>query len=134
MSQHENTRIAKGLLALLGGQPGEEDIASLFSEGLEWEIAGDDGAFPWIGKKQGRTAVAEFVRDTGAMVERLRFDVRDILVNAQRAVILGELATRVKSTGKTIETAFALVLTISDGRITRFQMLEDSFAVSQAAR
>jgi len=134
MGQHENTRIAEGLLALLGGQPGDDEIASIFSTNLQWEIAGDDGAFPWIGKKQGRTAVGEFVRDTGAMVERLRFDVKDVLVNSQRAVILGELATRVKSTGKTIETAFALVLTISDGLITRFQMLEDSFAVSQAAR
>jgi ketosteroid isomerase-like protein len=49
-------------------------------------------------------------------------------------VILGELATTVKRTHRTIEGSFAIVLTISGGRITRFQMLEDSFAVSQAAR
>lgn len=49
-------------------------------------------------------------------------------------VILGELATRVKRTNRTIEGPFAIVLTISGGRITHLQMLEDSFAVSQAAR
>jgi ketosteroid isomerase-like protein len=60
--------------------------------------------------------------------------LHDVLTNESRAVIVGELASRVKSTGKTIETAFALVLTISGGEIVRFQMLEDSFAVSKVTR
>jgi glycerol-3-phosphate dehydrogenase len=33
-----------------------------------------------------------------------------------------------------VETAFALMLTVSGGDITSFRMLEDSFAVSRAAR
>jgi ketosteroid isomerase-like protein len=134
MRQEENAHVAKSLLALLGGQPSTEDIASLFALDLQWEVAGEPGALPWIGKKTGRAAVAEFVRDTDAMLERLRFDVKDILVSDRRAVILGELASRVRRTGKTIETAFAVVLTIVDRRITRFEILEDSFAISQAAR
>jgi ketosteroid isomerase-like protein len=32
-----------------------------------------------------------------------------------------------------VETSFAIILTIADGEISRFQMLEDSFAVSRAA-
>jgi len=39
-----------------------------------------------------------------------------------------------KANGRTIETDFAIVLTIANGMITRFQMLEDSYAVSAAAR
>jgi ketosteroid isomerase-like protein len=49
-------------------------------------------------------------------------------------VILGELASKVKHTGRIVETAFSIVLTVSAGKIIRFMMLEDSFAVSQAAR
>jgi hypothetical protein len=33
-----------------------------------------------------------------------------------------------------VTTGFAIVLTVANGEIVRFQMLEDSFAVSQAAR
>ena len=33
-----------------------------------------------------------------------------------------------------IESAFAIILTVSDSKISRFQRLEDSFAVSRAAR
>jgi ketosteroid isomerase-like protein len=81
-----------------------------------------------------RSAAADFFRDVRRLIEPLRFEIHDVLTNDSRAVIVGELASRVKSTGKTVETAFAFVLTVSGGEITRFRMLEDSFAVSQAAR
>jgi len=56
------------------------------------------------------------------------------LADDSRAVVIGALATKVLATGKIIETAFAFILTISNLEITRFQMLDDSFAVSRAAR
>jgi ketosteroid isomerase-like protein len=56
------------------------------------------------------------------------------LADEDRAVIVGERASRVNTIGRVIESAFALILTVSDGKITRFQMLEDTFAVSRAAR
>jgi hypothetical protein len=37
------------------------EIAKLFSENLEWEIAGDNGVLPWIGRKPGRAAITDFV-------------------------------------------------------------------------
>jgi len=56
------------------------------------------------------------------------------LADEGRAVIFGNLASKVNATGKIIESPFALILNVSDGKITRFQMLEDTFAVSRAAR
>ncbi|WP_219723774.1 nuclear transport factor 2 family protein [Burkholderia sp. WAC0059] len=116
------------------GQGDAEAAAALFAEDAEWDIAGDANALPWIGRKRGRHAVNDFIRDSDRLVERLKLDVEDILANERRAVVVGELASKVKSTGKVIETSFVLVLDISGGRIARFRMLEDSFAVSQAAR
>lgn len=133
MSQQETRRIAEELLARMGAGADPEYIAALFSTNLEFDIAGDPGALPWIGKKFGRTAAADFFRDLHRLVEPLSFEVHDILANDSRAVILGALASRVLLTGKVVETAFALVLTVSAGEITHFRMLEDSYAVSQAA-
>jgi hypothetical protein len=99
---------------------------------VEFEIAGDIGALPWIGRKSGRSAASDFIRDTRRLIERIRFDVQDILAAENLAVILGELVSRINATGKMVESAFALILTVSGGEITRFQMLEDSFAVSRA--
>ena len=68
------------------------------------------------------------------MIERISFEVHDILASENRAVILGSLASKLKRNGKVVRTDFAIVLTVANGEIVRFQMLEDSFAVSKVAR
>ena len=133
MSQQANLDLAQELQTrLMKASP--EEVALLFSDDLDWEIAGDTGALPWVGRKHGRQAVGEFVRDTREMLESLKFEVQAVLADDSRAIILGELSSRVKKTGKVINTSFALILTISGGKIVRYQMLEDSFATSVAAR
>jgi uncharacterized protein len=68
------------------------------------------------------------------LTEPVTFDVEDILANDRRAIIIGALQTRIKATGKVTATQFAIILTITGDVVTRFQMLEDSFDVSKAAR
>lgn len=134
MSQNDNLRLAQEFLGRMGSGAEPTEIASLFSENMEWKIAGDAGSLPWIGQKSGRAAIIDFVNDSRAMIERVSFEVCDILAGDDRAVILGSLESRLKRNGNIIKTDFALVLTVANGEIIRFQMLEDSFAVSQAAR
>ena len=134
MSHEKNIGIAQQLLAGIGEGKAPDAIADLFSENVAFEIPGDEGALPWIGRKTGRGAASDFIRGLRSMTEPIKFHVQDVLASEARAVIVGELATRVKATGNVIESAFAIILTVSDGQVTRFQMLEDSFAVSRAAR
>ena len=134
MHQELNISLARNLLAALQeGRPPEE-IAALFSEDVLFEIPGDDGVLPWIGHRSGRPAVDAFITATRAMTDLLTFDIEDIAASEARAIIVGELASRIRKTDKVVETAFAIILTISEDRIVRFQMLEDSFAVSLAGR
>ena len=134
MSQNDTLRLVQEFLGRMGGGAEPAEIAKLFSENMEWEIAGDTGVLPWIGQKSGRAAITDFVNDSRAMIERISFEVHDILAGDYRAVILGLLVSKLKRTGKIIKTDFAIVLTVANDEIVRFQMLEDSFAVSQAAR
>jgi len=89
---------------------------------------------PWIGRKTGREAFADFIRQIRILTEPVTFEVEDILASESRAAIVGALQTRIKATGKITASQFAIILTITDGTVTRFQMLEDSFDVSKAAR
>ena len=84
---------------------------------------------PFIGRKTGREAVAHFIRDLRSLTEPVKFDVQDILASDARAVIVGELATRVKATDKVIESAFAIILTVSVGEIARFHSTSASGSV-----
>ncbi len=134
MTPQTNVALANGLLAGIRQGKDPDAIAGLFSEDVSFEIPGDNGVLPWIGRKTGRGAVVGFIRGLREMTEPIKFDVQDIMASDTRAVIVGDLATRFKATGNMTETAFAIVLTISNGAISRFQMLEDSFTVSRDVR
>jgi len=134
MSQEQAVRIAQQLLADISSGAEADEIAALFSVDVQFEVPGDVGALPWIGRNAGRGAVSDFIRDMRSLIERVRFDLKGILANDDWAVIFGDLASKVNATGRIIESPFAVILYIYDGRIARFQMLEDSFAVSRAAR
>ena len=134
MSNQQNIAIAQNLLERIGSRQDPAEIAALFDADLVFEIQGDDGVLPWIGRKTGRQAVADFIRDIRALTEPITFVVEDILASDSRAAIIGALQTRIKATGKIIATQFAIILTIKGDVVTRYQMLEDSFDVSKAAR
>ena len=129
----DNRAIAQQLLSRLGSGAAPEDVAMLVSEDVSFEIPGDVTAFPWIGAKVGRQAFAEFVRDQRKLLVSDMFRVDDIMVSDTRAVILGELSGTVRKNNNIVATYFVIILTIANGEVSRFQMLENSFAASQAA-
>ena len=57
-----------------------------------------------------------------------------MLGSETRAVVVGSLRSRIAATGKVTASQFALVLTIADAVVTRFQLLENSYDVSRAAQ
>ncbi len=134
MTQQNNIGIAEKLLESIGTGREPVEIAALCAADLAFEIQGDNGVLPWIGHKVGRQAMADFIRDIRELTEPVSFDVEDILASESRAAIVGALRTRIKANDQIISTQFAMILTIKDESITRFQMLEDSFDVSKAAR
>jgi ketosteroid isomerase-like protein len=134
MNQEKNIAVATKLLAGMGNGTDPDELAEMFDQDLSFEIQGDEGVLPWIGHKTGRQAAAGFFREIRIQTEPVKFEVDDILGSAERAVIIGELASRSKSSGKVFNTQFAIILTISGETITRFQMLEDSFALSRVVR
>ena len=134
MSEQQNIAIAKKLLDGITRGQEPDAIAALFDDNLVFEVQGDDGALAWIGHQSGRQAIVDFIRDIRALTEPMSFDVEDILASERRAAIVGALRTRIKATGNITATQFAIILTIESNAVTRFQMLENSFDVSKAAR
>jgi ketosteroid isomerase-like protein len=134
MSHQQNIALAQKLLEGIRDGRDPAEIATLFDVDVIFEIQGDEGVLPWIGHRTGRQAIADFIRDIRALTEPVTFNVEDILASNSRAAIIGALRTRIKATGKIAATQFAIILTVTHDVVTRFQMLEDSFDVSKAAR
>jgi hypothetical protein len=134
MNSQKNLLLAQQFLAKLGSNASAEEVAALCTWDLDWEVPGEAGTLPWIGKRKGAAAMADFVRDAQVLLTREKLDVQDLLASDTRAVILGQLASRVNTTGRLIESPFAIVLTFAGEKVSSFLLLEDSFAVAAAAR
>jgi len=125
--------LAQQFLGKMGSNASPQDMAALCVPDLAWNIPGDHTALPWIGKKRGSEALADFIRDGAALITRDGLAVTDILEGGDKAVVLGHFQSRVNATGKCIDSHFALVLTFAGDKVASLLMLEDSFAVSVAS-
>ncbi|WP_151810652.1 nuclear transport factor 2 family protein [Acinetobacter bereziniae] len=108
-------------------------VLELFAEKVDWDIPGNKEVVPWIGPRNDRESVGAFHQELAAQIAPERFEVQHILADDQDVVAIGELSSRVKATGSLIETPFAFLFTIKEGKIIRYRMLEDSYAVAIAA-
>ena len=134
MGAQQNIAVAQTLLARIASGQEPEAVAALFDENLVFEIQGDNGALPWVGHQTGRQAIVDFIGGLRALTEPIAFEVEDILASENRAAIVGALRTGINITGKITASQFAIILTIENNAVKRFQMLEDSFDLSKAAR
>ncbi|NWJ71537.1 nuclear transport factor 2 family protein [Pseudonocardia sp. ICBG1122] len=109
-----------------------ESLAELFSEEVDFHVAGDTDVVPWIGRKTGRAGAADFWAQVQDRLESEHFAISDTLIKGGRVVVLGDLRSRLRDTGRLISSEFVFDFEVSNGQITRFRMFEDTFAVAQA--
>ncbi|GAA0354489.1 nuclear transport factor 2 family protein [Streptomyces blastmyceticus] len=116
---------------------GEGDIPAvveLFADDAHWEIPGDPEIVPWVGRRQV-DAIPEFFRTMGGLTDRELFEIERVIVDGSNAVLIGRARVVVRSTGKVIDTPFAVDIVVNaEGRISRYYMFEDSWGVALALR
>ncbi|MGW7754548.1 nuclear transport factor 2 family protein [Streptomyces violaceusniger] len=116
---------------------GEGDIpavVALFAEGAHWEVPGDPEIVPWVGSR-GVAGIPDFFETMARLTVRELFEIERVLVDGPNAVLIGRARVVVRSTGKVIDTPFAVDIVVdAEGRISRFYMFEDSLSVARAMR
>ncbi len=134
MTTKSNMTIAQTLLQRLADGSPAPLVCELFTEDVMWNIPGNPNAYPWIGQRRGKGAVADFISESGKQLQRTHFAVHDLLANERRVMIYGDLGAIDVVTKKSMETPFVIVLDISDGLIHSFLMMENGVAVSEASQ
>jgi len=113
-------------------------IAELYAEQISWKLnwpTGDyAGVVPWIEHRSNRAGVEQHYRLIAEhhIAKLSAAEVNSVLVDGADAVVLGELHNTAAATGRSYDAAFALHLTVVDGRITRHHVYEDSLSVLRA--
>lgn len=109
-----------------------EAAACLFAEQIDWDIPGDVARASWLGPRRTRDDVRAFFRLLWGQTEPLSARVDDLMIDGDRAIVAGEFATRMLRTDRIVRSLFFVHLTVRDGAIARYRLLEDSHAVSVA--
>ncbi|KUM99507.1 hypothetical protein AQI95_39005 [Streptomyces yokosukanensis] len=116
------------------GQGDIPAVVELFADDAHWEIPGDPEIVPWVGRRQV-DAIPEFFRTMGGLTDRELFEIERVVVDGSNAVLIGRARVVVRSTGKVIDTPFAVDIVVNaEGRISRYYMFEDSWGVALALR
>jgi hypothetical protein len=132
MSEQENVKVVEEMFAALG----RRDIAGVLdrlSDDIEWRIAGPS-ELPYAGMHRGRDEVAKFFQTFGQAAEFEVFEPREYFTKGDKVVVLGHERQRIRATGRTVETEWAMVFDVRDGRITKFHNYIDTHAVAAAHR
>ena len=110
-----------------------EMTAELFAEEVDFLCAGSQKV-PWIRPRRTREDMADFFATMNAsfVPEDRSALVTAFLVDGEEAVVMGRVSQRLKSNGRAFTIPFALHLTVSDGKITRYHIYEDSLTVAEA--
>lgn len=110
-----------------------KELAKHFDKDVDWYIQGDTSAVPWLGRKVGRAEVAEHFAQLAELTKPEKVEVEAIIGEGDRAIAVGTFRVTILATGRSFDSEFAFDITVGrDGLITRYHVLEDSFALSNA--
>jgi uncharacterized protein len=108
-------------------------IAELFSEDIDWYVAGNPG-LPWIGRRSRRAEVAAYFHTLWPQFEpgTQKASVQRIVVTGEDGVAFISVGATAVSTGRAFLTPMAIHIRVVAGKIVQMHLYEDSWAVSKA--
>lgn len=109
-----------------------ENAVVLFADELDWLIPGNEKIAPWLGQRSTRTEVEKFFSLLWQKTEAVSGVINHMATNDNVVIVSGHFETRMLETGKIFDSIFFAEITVVDGLIVKYRLLEDSFGLVQA--
>ena len=125
-----NTEIVKGMYEAFN----RGDIAGVLNslaDNVEWVVNGPN-TIPFAGRFQGRDGVGGFFKKLADSSESDPIRVEQYVEQGGVVVAIGTSTGRSKKLQKQVTTRFAMVFTLSGGKVTKFEEHLDTAAVASA--
>ena len=131
MQEAENIQVVKDAYAAFG-RGDVQGILDKLDDGIVWQaVYGAGPHVPTAGTRYGKAQVAEFFRQVAEHEIFSLFEPRNFVASGDKVVALGHYTATTRA-GKMVDSDFAMVFTLSNGKVTRFQEFTDSAAVNAA--
>lgn len=130
MSAQENINIVKQTYEnFLRGDI--ESLLKLYAEDVQWDVYGP-ASLPTAGSWHGRAELAQFFAKVNEMLEAKSFEPQEFIAQDDQVAVLGHYNWTAKPTGRTFSSNWVHVVTLSNGKITRFREYTDTAAGAAA--
>ena len=91
-------------------------------------------ALPWLGAHRGKEGVRAFLDHMHRNLDVTALGPREVISDGDRAAAFGWFRLHAKSTGRTVDIAYAIKCELRDGLIAKYHFLENTFDVAAAFR
>jgi ketosteroid isomerase-like protein len=133
MSDAQNVAVIKDAYAAFG-RGDVQGILDKLDDSIVWlGVYGAAPHVPMAGERRGKAQVTEFFRLVAEHVQFSVFDPREFVVSGDTVVALGHY-TATTSAKKGFDSDFAMVFTMKNGKVVRFQEFADATALNDAYR
>ena len=95
-------------------------ILNLFAEKTDWQFIGPV-SLPYAGLRANRKEVADFFEALVRADDTAVFEPREFIEAGENVTVLGWTKVTARETQKTFETEWVHVITVRDGKITRWR-------------
>ena len=133
MESAENTKVVQEAYAAFFRRdiPG---LMALIADNVEWiGVYGAGPHVPMSGVRHGKPAIGEFFKQVAENVDFTTFEPKEFITTGDKVVALGHYAANTPAK-KSFDSDFAMVFTIQNGKITRFQEFNNATALNEAYR
>jgi ketosteroid isomerase-like protein len=104
-------------------------VVSLFADVVDWDVPGHQGLAPWLGKRNTREEIEAFFNLLWCNTEAISGSIDHLLVDGNVALTSGRFASRMLPTGKVYESMFFTEITVNNGLIIKYRLLEEGYGL-----
>ena len=131
MGEAENIKVVQEAYAAFG-RGDVQAILDGLDDSISWiGVYGAGAHVPQSGERRGKAAVSEFFKQVAQNTNFSRFEPKEFVASGDKVVALGHYVGST-SVGKTFDLDWAMVFTLRNGKVVRFQEFTDSSAVNAA--
>ena len=127
----QNTKVVQDAYAAFA-RGDMQALLGCFADDIVWNaVYGTGPHVPTSGERRGKAAVAEFFKQVAANVNFSAFEPKEFVAEGDKVVALGHY-TATTPVGKSFDADFAMVFTLRNGKVVRFQEFSDSAGINAA--
>jgi ketosteroid isomerase-like protein len=110
-----------------------EDVEALIDNDVDWAIYGPVEMFPFLGKRRGREAVIEVIRQIAHNIRIHRFDRETIMLGVDSASSMLRYSLTALESNKPISLRLAHFAQFKAGKLFNIRVLVDTFDLVEQA-